>query len=113
MPCGVVRQNEYRRLTTLHEVARHREHKVRVVAEHSVQELVGHFIRDVGAPLDHLCGPAGCLTLIERVRQLRSEPDRLRWHCRDDAIGRPFYEVPDERTAMQKPGTMNLSIPRG
>src|SRR5437867_1537787 len=96
MPRGVVRQDQYWRLTTLHEVARHRKYEVRVVAEHSVQELVGHFVRDVGASLDDLCGPAGCLTLIKGVRQLRSEPDRLRGHCRDDAIWRPLDEVPNE-----------------
>ena len=67
---------------------------------------------DVGAPFDQWCGPGGDLTLIHAVRPLRSEPDRLRGHCRDNAIGRPLYEVPDQGPAMQKPSTMNLSIPR-
>src|SRR4030095_5424721 len=96
MPCRVIRQDQHRRLTTLHEVARDREHEVRVVAEHSVQELVGHCSRDVRTALDQWCGPPGCLTLIQGVRQLRPEADRLRWHCSDHAIWRPLYEGPDE-----------------
>src|SRR5688572_30805479 len=96
MPRGVVRQDQYRRLATLHEVARHREHEVRVVAEHSGQESVDHFSRDLGASLDQWRAPTRCLALIEGVWQLRPEPDRLRWHCRDDAVWRPLDEVPDE-----------------
>ena len=65
MPRGVVRQNENRRLTSLHEVARHGEDEVRVVPEHSGQELVGRLTCDVGAPLHQWFGPAGCLTLIK------------------------------------------------
>src|SRR5688572_3608629 len=98
MPRSVIRQDQDRRLTTLDEVARHCEHEVRVAAEHSAQEFVSHFMRDLRSPLDQWCGPAGGLTFIKRVRQLRPEPHRLRWHCRDDAIGRPLDEVPDERT---------------
>src|SRR4029453_7053742 len=98
MPRGVIRQDQDRRLTTLHEVARHREHEVRVVAKHSVQESGGHFSRDLGTALHQWCGPPGRLTLVKGVRQLRSEPDRLRWYCGNDAIWRSFYEVPDEGT---------------
>ena len=58
LPRSVVRQDQYRRLTGPHEVARHREHEVGVVAEQSGQELISHFICDVGAPLDQRRGPA-------------------------------------------------------
>src|SRR5262249_44915871 len=90
------RQHQHRRLTVLYEVARHREHEVRVVAEHLRQELVGHGRRDVGAPFYEFRSPPGGLTLVQRVRQLWPESDRLRRNSRDDAIGRALDEIPDK-----------------
>src|SRR5262245_8009325 len=96
MPGGVVRQDQHRRLATLHEVTRDRDHEVRVVAEHPGQEAVCRVLRDVGASLDQWCGPACFLTVVQSVRQLGPESDRLRWHRCDDAIWRALYEIPDK-----------------
>jgi hypothetical protein len=93
-------QDQHGRLTTLHEVARHREHEVGVAAEHSVQELVRHVFRDLGAPLSEWRAAAGCLAFVEGVRQLRPEPDGLRRHGRDDAIGRPLDEIPKDNAEL-------------
>ena len=93
---GVIRQDQYGRLTTAHEIARHGEDEVGVGAEHPVQESVGHFLRDVGRRLTTSPAPTRSFGCRSRRWAAPPEPDRVRRHRRDDAIRGPLYEVPDE-----------------
>ena len=80
-----------------HEIARHGEDEVGVGAVHLGQEPVDHLHRDVGPALDQLRTPALHVVVVEEIAHLRTGPAGLRQHRRDDAIGRPLQEVPDER----------------
>ena len=87
------------RLAGAHEVARHGEDEVGVGAVHLVQEGVDHLHRDVGPAGAERRAPALDVVVVEEVGHLRAEAAGLRQHGRDDALGRPLQQVPDEGAA--------------
>src|SRR6516162_1979749 len=95
----VVRQHQYRRLTSAYEIARHGEYEVSVRAVHLADEGVDHLHRDVGPTGAQRRAPALDVILVEEVGNLRAEAARLRQHGGDDAPGRAPQQVPDERGA--------------
>ena len=95
----IVRQDQDGRLAVVHEIARHGEDEVRVGAVHLLQEGIDHRHCDVGPARAERRAPAFDVVVIEEVGQLRTEPAGLGQHGRDDPLGRPLQQVPDEGAA--------------
>src|SRR5437667_3118630 len=95
----IVRQDQYGRLAIAYEIARHGEDEIGFGAVHVRQIFFNHLHRDVGPALDQFRTPAGHAAVVEQGGHLRPETDRLRQHGRDNTIGRPLQEIPDEWAA--------------
>ena len=105
---------EDRVLATPYEFARHGEDEVRIGFKHSYRKLFGLRQRDFGPLRSDLRWPAlpKC-AWVRRVAHLRTPAHGL---CHDSAgntIRCALQKTPDiRRPPMQKPITMNLSMPR-
>jgi hypothetical protein len=95
----VVRQDQDRRLAGAHEVARHGVDEVGALGVHVGEKVVHHLHRDVRPARAERWTPALHVILVGEIGQLRTEPAGLRQYGRDDALGRPLQQVPDEGAA--------------
>ena len=95
----IVRQDQYGCLAMAHEVAAYREDKIGIGAVHLGQIFLDHVHSDFGTALHQVRTPPRHAAVVKERGHLRAEPDRLRQHGRDHAIGRPLQKVPDKWAA--------------
>jgi hypothetical protein len=107
----IVRQDEHRRLAVAHEIARHGEDEVGLVRYILVRNFSTISMVISGRRLTS-AGPSPSCCCRRTGRASRDANRWLRQHGGDDPIGRALQQVPDEGPPMQKPSTMNLSMPR-
>src|SRR5262249_10140802 len=93
-----VRQNQDRVLATTHEIACHREDKIRVGFEHPGHKLVDHLHRNLGPLSDQRRPPAlpKCAWVL-RVAHLRTPAYGLRQHGCGNSSRCALQKTPDER----------------
>ena len=109
----IVRQNQNRGLATTDEIPCHGEDEVGVGLEHPGHEFVGRRHRDLG-PLGSQCRTPGLpeYAWILRVAHLRPPPTGCASTAAATRLGARFRRLQMKGPPMQKPITMNLSMPR-
>jgi len=98
----IIRQDQHGHLAIAHEIACHRENEVGIGAVHLGQILLDHIHRDVMSAFDQVGPPATHIVVVKQRRHLRTEAARLHQNSRDNPIGRPLQEIPDEWAADAK-----------
>ena len=112
MPWGVIRQDQYGRLARAHEIACHGPDEVGVGPVHFGQEPVDHVHGDVRPALDQFRTPALHVVLVAEFGISGRNPLGCTGTAATTRSGARSRRFQMKGPAMQKPSTMNLSMPR-